>query len=328
MGRQKEKNSGIPGTPDADITGEPGIHQVEVKPGLKLSLVDFQPTEPRKISFETQDAPLEFSFHLSGCADYAIVHPQGKNNFQGKSGLNVISSFPQSRGTMELSPRAPVRMLAIHMAPCFFNQYMSEQYISEQSPRQLPELEEMVQSGDFSYYFRPGRMSASMAVAAAQLFGCPYQGIARQWFYESKTLELMVLQFSQLSDFFRQADTQTQLNGQELAHIQKAQDLLCRDLENPPSLFQLARSVGMSHTKLNRGFKILYGTTVFGYLRRYRLEQSRLLLDAANMNISEIAYASGFSSPSHFAKAFLACFGVQPSIYLKEVLQRRVISSV
>lgn len=300
---------------------EKGIQQIDIRPGLKLSLVNFHSTAPKKITFETQDAPLEFSFHLSGHADYSIVHQQGKNDFKGNAGQYIASCFPKSSSTMEINGKSCIRMLAIHIDPDFLNHYLTGR---GQFP--LPELEKMVQTGKFSYYFNPGRMSATMSVVASQLFTCPYRGIAGQWFYESKTLELMVLQFARISQGFHHTQARMAVNDQDVERIQMAQRLLCRDLENPPSLFELARAVGMTHTKLNKGFKHLFGTTVFGYLRRHRLEESRLLLDAGQMNIAEIAYASGFSSPSHFARSFFAYFGVQPSAYLKEVLQRRVIS--
>ncbi|PIE70948.1 MAG: hypothetical protein CSA22_06000 [Deltaproteobacteria bacterium] len=332
--RISKNNSCSPGNQDTDAVIKNGVQQIHVKPGLSLSLVDVNPMEPLNLDFETHHVPLEFSFHLSGHVTYSITHEQGKNNFKGQPGLNVVSAFPHARGTMEirgvigehtnkgLMDKDPVRMLAVHIEPRFFRQYLTDH-----AQLQFPEFEAMIQSGEFSYYFNPSPMSASMSVVAGQLFWCPYRGLARQWFYESKTLELMVLQFSQLSDAFAQTATQKDiLNGLEVEQIQTARNLLCKDLENPPSLFQLAKVVGLTHTKLNKGFKALYGTTVFGYLRQHRLEQSRLMLEAAQMSISEIAYATGFSSPSHFAKAFLAYFGVQPSSYLKEVLQRRMIS--
>lgn len=108
--------------------------------------------------------------------------------------------------------------------------------------------------------------------------------------------------------------------------IRQARELLLRDMENPPTLFQLADAVGMTHTRLNRGFRKFHGATVFEYLRRQRLEKSRWMIDRGEMSLAEIAYATGFSSPSHFARAFLQHFGIQPSAYLKEVRHRRTIS--
>lgn len=304
-----------------DQTASDGVQRIDVKPGLRLNLVDFNPRENFRVAFETDDAPLEFSYHLSGSAFYVITHRHGENSFKGKPGLNVVSTFPQSTGTMEFGAHHPVRMIAIHIDPSFFSVYLSEQ-----PDIAVPELERVIQNGDFSYFYRPAAMPPSMLIAAGQMLDCPYRGLAGRLYYESKTLELMALQFAQLSSEIGDAARPSVLNGQDVERVRKAREILCEDPQNPPSLFHLASAVGMTHTKLNRGFKAVYGTTAFGYLRLHRLEESRRLLDGAEMNIAEIAYATGFSSPSHFAKAFLAHFGIRPSAYLGEVHRRRTIS--
>ncbi len=68
---------------------------------------------------------------------------------------------------------------------------------------------------------------------------------------------------------------------------------------------------------LKRGFRQVFGTTVFGYLHHYRLEQARQLLEAGDMNITETAHAIGFADRSYFAAAFRKKFGLNPSRYLK-----------
>lgn len=60
---------------------------------------------------------------------------------------------------------------------------------------------------------------------------------------------------------------------------------------------------------------MLFEDTVFGILRRERLECARRLLNEKGKNITEIAYLCGFSSPSHLTKAFSAQFGISPKQY-------------
>lgn len=73
--------------------------------------------------------------------------------------------------------------------------------------------------------------------------------------------------------------------------IHQARKIISRDFENPPTLFKLARSVGLSHSKLNYGFREIYGTTVFGYLRKVRLEQARLLLEKQSLSVTDAAFS-------------------------------------
>ncbi|ADK84493.1 transcriptional regulator, AraC family [Desulfarculus baarsii DSM 2075] len=303
------EESGVP----AGVEGQ----LMEVKPGLRVAAVDCRPQDDLRIEFETGEAPLEFSYYLAGRARYLIDHERGEHAFVSEAGLNTVAAFPRSRAVMEIPAGVNARMVAIHIEA-----HVIADHLAERPNAVVPELAHAAENGVFPYCFRPSTMPPSMAIVANQILSCPYHGAVRRLFYESKTLELMALQLSQLLASHRPT-AHAPLNRQESGRIQAARNILLDDLQNPPSLFQLAGAVGMTHTKLNKGFRDVFGTTVFDYLRRQRLEQSRLMIDADEMNMAEIAYATGFSSPSHFAKAFLAYFGVQPSAYLKEAKGRR-----
>ena len=53
------------------------------------------------------------------------------------------------------------------------------------------------------------------------------------------------------------------------------------------------------------------------FLKNYRLNMAIDLLDKQESNISEIAYHTGFSSPTYFSKCFLETYGILPSNYIK-----------
>lgn len=89
-------------------------------------------------------------------------------------------------------------------------------------------------------------------------------------------------------------------------------------MDQPPSLINLARQVGLNDCTLKRGFRQVFGKTAFGYLHDYRLEQARQLLQERELNISEVAHTIGFASRSYFAAAFRKKFGVSPRDYLSQ----------
>jgi len=113
------------------------------------------------------------------------------------------------------------------------------------------------------------------------------------------------------------------LRPDDVERTRHAEELVRRNLENPPRLLELAGIVGLPHPKLNFCFRELYGTTVFGYLREMRLNKAKSLLDEGKMNVTEAAYTVGYSSLSHFAGSFKNHFGTAPGNYLREVSQRR-----
>lgn len=71
--------------------------------------------------------------------------------------------------------------------------------------------------------------------------------------------------------------------------------------------------VGMSRSQLFRKIKSLTGNSPSRFIRSVRLVRAKELLQETDMNVTEVAYEVGFSSPSFFSDAFLECFGVRPS---------------
>ena len=88
------------------------------------------------------------------------------------------------------------------------------------------------------------------------------------------------------------------------------------NLDQPTlSVDDVARSLGVSQMQLYRKVKALLGTGVSDYIQRLRLTKARLLLLQEGSSIAEIAYLTGFSSPSYFSTAFKGKYQVSPSEY-------------
>ena len=135
--------------------------------------------------------------------------------------------------------------------------------------------------------------------------------------YESKILELFsLLLFVPVvierapDELF--CDRQKRLTRER---IEQACAILARDLENPPSLEMLAAQVGCGTFHLSRTFSQQVGQTVPQYLRQLRLEKAARLLREGRHNVTEAATAVGYSSLSHFSKAFWEAFGCCPGLY-------------
>ena len=77
----------------------------------------------------------------------------------------------------------------------------------------------------------------------------------------------------------------------------------------------LASSLGMSRAHLHRKLRDLTGQTPSALIHTMRLERAGQLLAARAGTVTEVAYAVGFSSLSHFSKTFKDHFGVLPSAY-------------
>lgn len=75
---------------------------------------------------------------------------------------------------------------------------------------------------------------------------------------------------------------------------------------------RIGEEIGISRVQLYRKVKSLTGMSPVELLRKARLARGRMLVETTDRSISEIAYDTGFSAPSYFAKCFKDEFGVSP----------------
>ena len=80
----------------------------------------------------------------------------------------------------------------------------------------------------------------------------------------------------------------------------------------------LAAEIFLSRTQLYRKIKALTGMSVNEFIRKIRLEKAKKMIEQGNINISEVCYAVGFSSPSYFSKRFNEYFGILPNEILSK----------
>ncbi|HVI47715.1 MAG TPA: AraC family transcriptional regulator [Chitinophaga sp.] len=142
------------------------------------------------------------------------------------------------------------------------------------------------------------------------IWDSPLKGSLRKLFLETKMMELMLLQWS----LFTQPQNKESIlkNRQDKERIHLAREILLKDIQQPPSLTQLAVLCGMNEFKLKKGFKEVFNDTVFGYFNKIRLEQARHLLLHTDKTITDIAYETGYAHPQHFNRAFKKQFGITP----------------
>jgi AraC-like DNA-binding protein len=85
--------------------------------------------------------------------------------------------------------------------------------------------------------------------------------------------------------------------------------------DQPLSLSTVAKAVGASKYHLSRIFKDATGLSFTEYVVRVRVERAKSLLHNLQLNISQVAYASGFQSITHFNRVFRRIVGVSPRVF-------------
>jgi len=158
---------------------------------------------------------------------------------------------------------------------------------------------------------RPGQpFTPSMQTLIQSMQSNPFKGGMKRLYLEAKTMELMLLQWQQFST--PALPVRTPWRKEDIDRMYLVREILQQHILDPPSLAELARRSGLNEFKLKKGFREVFGTTVFGYFNTLRLEQAHLLLCNTRLSISEIAYQTGWAHPQHFTRAFKKHYGITP----------------
>lgn len=110
-----------------------------------------------------------------------------------------------------------------------------------------------------------------------------------------------------------------ELQTRDEIFIDKLMTIIEDNLSDPGfKVTMLTRHIGISQTVLYNKIKALTGMTINDFVKSLRLKRSVQLLKENQLNISEIAYAVGFSDRKYFSKEFKKQYGVAPSGYIKK----------
>ena len=82
-------------------------------------------------------------------------------------------------------------------------------------------------------------------------------------------------------------------------------------------LNSISSQICMSRPQLYRKIIALTGRSPHAFILDLRMDKAMALLRQKNINIAEIAYQTGFNSPSYFTKCFAEKFGCTPSLFAK-----------
>jgi AraC-like DNA-binding protein len=203
------------------------------------------------------------------------------------------------------APSAHERLVVISIRPDF----LVEHFVTSVADMPLP-LQAYVSSpsGKLNYFQLP--LTAQMFDVATKLINNPFNGSLGLVYTEALTLELLcraVGSFSSLPPAPNEEYTE-----RELKCLQAARNVLMRQFAPPPTIGKLARAAGIAETALTKGFKAVYGDTIFDFSLRCRMQHALLLLRDKHWSVDKVSDAVGYSHSTSFATAFRRHFGVRP----------------
>lgn len=280
--------------------------------GLDLRLWSFEPMVDLLITDElpSQQEPLSLSFFVTG--DMYVHLPGVTKTDQEVAGESYLMYCPGVIESEGWQRNQRISRIKVEIDLDVFLSSMSAEQLET-----LPLILRPFATGQsISPFYRQGTITPEIQTVLQQILKCPHAGVMGQWYLEAKALELMTLQFNQMQD--PSNPQQPSLKSPDIDRIHRAQEILRQNLDNPPSLLELARQVETNDCTLKRGFKQVFGTTVFGYLHQQRLQVAQHLLRTSALKVNEVARAVGFCDRNYFTRIFKQKFGITPSAYRQQ----------
>lgn len=283
-----------------------GIEAVALRSGLMLQLAHIAPAAAFTRQFAIQESPVIFGFMLAG--QNVCHYSEGalrRTKAAHGGGSNRITYLPETVGSMECTG-------GMHRLSILASREFLEPYLSAETAR-MPRDFAGALAGNTEAFQWTGQHCIQKMRLVAEMFTNAHCGGLRRLHLETRALELIGMQLSE----YLTPTPQPTLKGTDISRIREARELLVQDMENPPSMAQLARMAGINEKKLKHGFKQVFGVPVFEYFRAYRLEIARELLTSGGMNVTEVGVHIGYQNLSHFSEAFRKKFGVTPKQFQK-----------
>jgi len=274
------------------------VERHSLRIGMEMNWFQAQANEKISLNCDVRYPHLELFYPLSGDGFWGT---NGKE-FELEPNSSNLLFIQNQKIYSELSPKEKVIMMELRLDLRHFNQLWVEKKSLFEQP----------------FFCQQTAKSPHVRLLIEQLKNCPYTGMLKQLFLEGKALELLTLQLNGIEIEEKKQKAASILSDTDIRSLYHAKEILNHSWRTPPSLLAISKMIGLNDYKLKYGFKKLFGTTVFGYVRDLRMLAARNILEQGNANVSETALMVGYHNLSHFASLFRKTFGYNPSELLKK----------
>src|SRR5881398_672861 len=246
---------------------------------------------------------LEFCLNLEG---HGEIGAAAKTEYApGNSGYYAIGDerLPASRRANDHHQFATLEFSRTHL---------QKQFVQNEADL-VPQIRRVIFGDKDETVVAPTRpMSIQQRAVVSSLGEPPVSKAAQILWYQSKALELMAHFLFEPKDpeFFCMRQKRVARD-----RVERTKELLALYLTIPPTLEMLGQEVGCSPFYFSRIFSREVGLTIPQYLRNIRMERAAELLRSGRFNVTEAAIEVGYSSLSHFSKAFCETIGCCPVLY-------------
>jgi AraC-like DNA-binding protein len=277
------------------------MRKLDLRGGVSLSVTACQ-LEP-SFAFSALQQPAELELVVSKGAALAVRTPDGRELQRGGNTVQLGRTRRPAPLRVHATGDTPMECVSVAMSVARLHELLGT--------RELPEVFRRVADAVEHHPLVTQVVTPRLLRLLDEIANTGMRTPVHRLWYEAKSLELIAMVTDDLVESHRA--TELRLSAYEFEQLERARRRLVARLDTPPTLAQLARTAGLSETRLKAGFRMRFGTSVFAYLRRARMEEARRLLGEGDFNVSEVAQRIGYANSSKFAAAFRREFGKAPS---------------
>ncbi len=250
-------------------------------------------------------------FELAYSRKNAVCGEVGRTSVELRPGYASLGFLGQATSHSEYNSGDDIQLYSIWVSPCAFDGFCEA--VSRKSGLGFRTFQQGAYSCcDFkSDVLEEGILS--------KLDSCFAKGTDKlnKLLLESYVLELLSMNLERLFCKDCPGNGLIEMSRSDMERLSYAREVLLSRLESPPTLLELSRMVQMNDYKLKRCFKLYFGKTVYEFVREQRLEKAFSLLRGGDYNVSQTAFAVGYTNISHFSEAFQKRFGTAPRVIMQ-----------
>ncbi|ACS78517.1 helix-turn-helix transcriptional regulator [Maridesulfovibrio salexigens] len=300
---------------DCESEDAPMWREFELRPGLRVSAFEAKLSQEYSFSYQKKNDFIDFGFFLEGAVvnnmHETSLGPLRINNVAGSGGLGF---FQEMAGVVEFAPLGSTRIIHLHISPELLHELLSADMDAIHE-----DLKQVLSCRVRKSFFLHHVLDPVVQAAANELFHALVGGNYSRVYLVGKALELIGLQVMK----YEGSAVRQGLTPSEIELIRDIRKELTENFDSAPTLAELSGKYSLSVSKIQAGFQELYGRTVFGYLKEFKMRKARMLFEDGDMNVSEVAWALGYTNLSHFSAAFKKRYGVLPKKFLTSVREKK-----
>ncbi|MEM6736907.1 MAG: AraC family transcriptional regulator [Bacteroidota bacterium] len=283
--------------------GQGGVQEVFFD-NIYIAFGEFHLVNDTRLYYESESEFIEMTFLLDG--HMSTTSSALEKDFTLGEGFHNIVYTKDFKGSQLSSAQQTQKILKINLSPSSFLKYFPD------SDKAYEKMKVCMEQGKNHLLFDASfHITSQMYSIIADIMGCRRKGLYKKMYLESKVIELLMLQMEQSRpDIFSES---LSLKKHHIEKLYQVKELLEDDITSIMSLTDMAKKVGSNTCTLKRGFKELFGTSIYSYWKGLRLEKAKTILTNEQISVKEVARKIGYRNPEHFTSAFKKQFGVSPS---------------